>query len=76
MYSPGEPSREKSENRTRKKLQREAILGFFFGFTLLAFIQAIINFLRPNPAVFPAVLLLIFILIDLGLWRWYSADDA
>lgn len=61
---PGDQSRAR-----RRELQLEALLGFLGFFTVLAVIQAVINVLRPEPAVWPALLALVLVLATVAVWR-------
>lgn len=61
-------SQDQSESQ-RKGLQLEALLGFLGFFSFLAVIQAVINVLRPEPAVWPALLALVLVIATVSVWR-------
>ncbi|ALC05192.1 hypothetical protein CDES_03700 [Corynebacterium deserti GIMN1.010] len=53
----------------RRGLQFEALLGFLGFFTFIALIQAVINVFKPEPAVWPALLALVMVLLTTSMWR-------
>lgn len=68
--SPGRPP---SESR-RRKLVWDSVLGFVGFLCLLAVMQAVINVLRPQPAVWPALFALVMLAVTWLLWRFAPRD--
>lgn len=66
----------------RRKLRHEAYLGFVGTFCFLTIVQAILNLLRPEPLLWPALLALGSVLLSVSYFRWYRqhfrehTDDA
>lgn len=56
----------------RKKLVWESILGFVGFFAFMALLNAIWNVFQPEPAIFPSVILVIFLVLTWLAWRGYS----
>lgn len=56
----------------RKKLVWEAALGFVGFFVVMAAATAIWNVFRPEPAVLPAIVLLVLLVLMAGVWKGYS----
>lgn len=65
MNDPRNPGSEEK----RKQLIREAILGFLGFFWFLSLVQAVMNVLRPEPAVGPALLALVLTVVLVAFWR-------
>ncbi|WJZ01895.1 hypothetical protein [Corynebacterium freiburgense] len=61
---PEDPTRE-----TRRKLQRDALTGFLSFFALVSVIQAVLNLFAPEPAIWPAALALILVILTIISWR-------
>lgn len=59
-----DPTRE-----TRRKLQRDALTGFLSFFAVVAVVQAIFNLFAPEPAIWPAALALILVVLTIISWR-------
>lgn len=55
---------------TRNTLVADSIVGFLGFFATIAFIEAVINVFRPEPAVLPAVVALAFISATAVAVRW------
>lgn len=53
----------------RRRLQLDALCGGVICFAVLAVIQATINVLRPEPAIWPAALALLLVIAAVALWR-------
>jgi len=60
-HQPGE--------QQRKKLMWDTLVGFVGFFAFLSVIQAVLNLLSPEPAVWPAVLALVLVIAAVTVWR-------
>ncbi len=54
----------------RRMLIADAILGFFGFFAGIAFIEAVVNLFRPEPAIMPAVVALVLVSTTVAVARW------
>lgn len=54
----------------RRRLQTDSFAGFLGFFAFLSVVQAVINVLSPEPAVWPAVLALILVVATVSTWRY------
>ena len=48
--------------QSRKELQLQSLVGFLGFFAAVAFVQAVINVLSPDPKVWPAALALVLVI--------------
>ena len=53
----------------RRKLMWDTLVGFVGFFAFLSVIQAVVNLLSPEPAVWPAVLELVLVIAAVTVWR-------
>ncbi len=53
----------------RKKLMWDTLVGFVGFFAFLSVIQAVLNLLSPEPAVWPATLALVLVIVAVTVWR-------
>ncbi|WP_315525288.1 hypothetical protein [Corynebacterium durum] len=53
----------------RKKLMWDTLVGFVGFFAFLSVIQAVLNLLSPEPAVWPATLALVLVIAAVTVWR-------
>lgn len=53
----------------REELVKDAVLGFVAFFAFMSVIQAILNLLQPEPALWPALLALVLVVTTVALWR-------
>lgn len=68
--SPKEPQDIDHSASRRRELQWDAALGFSGFFAVLAVIQAVLNLLQPEPALWPAILALVMVVWQTSLWRY------
>ncbi|GAA4783014.1 hypothetical protein FRX94_04165 [Corynebacterium canis] len=64
MRDDNDPTRE-----TRRRLQRDTLTGFLSFFAVVSVIQAILNLFAPEPAVWPAALALVLVVLTVVSWR-------
>lgn len=57
------------QQQHRTKLLWDTLIGFLGFFAVLAVIQAVINLFAPEPAVWPAVVALVLVLVTVATWR-------
>ena len=53
----------------RRKLMWDTLVGFVGFFAFLSVIQAVLNLLSPEPAVWPATLALVLVIVAVTVWR-------
>ncbi|AKE40689.1 hypothetical membrane protein [Corynebacterium kutscheri] len=51
------------------RARKQAVLGFLVFFTVLAVIQAAINVIQPEPALWPALFALVMVVATVMFWR-------
>lgn len=66
---PKEPPDSDPTRNQRRKLQLEALTGFLGFFSVLAFVQAVMNAIAPSPKVWPALLALVLVVATVAAWR-------
>lgn len=71
MVPMSEPTSPRGGNRRpqREDLVKDAVLGFVAFFAFMAVVQAILNLLQPEPALWPALLALVLVITTVALWR-------
>lgn len=57
------------DDGSRRKLQRDALLGFLTFLSIMAVIQAAMNVVQPEPQLWPAILALVLVTSTVVLWR-------
>ncbi|MDO4687127.1 MAG: hypothetical protein Q4A92_11335 [Corynebacterium sp.] len=63
-HDDNDPTRE-----TRRRLQRDTITGFLSFFAVVSVVQATLNLFAPEPAVWPAALALVLVVLTIISWR-------
>ncbi|PRQ10815.1 hypothetical protein C1Y63_09655 [Corynebacterium sp. 13CS0277] len=58
------------DSPTRQRLQWDTIVGFLSFFAVVAVIQAVMNVLRPDPSLGPALLALVLVVAAVSAWRY------
>jgi hypothetical protein len=58
-----------NSDNERRRLQRDTLVGFLGFFAALAVIQAVINVLRPEPLLWPALVALALVGATATAWR-------
>lgn len=62
---------QKPDNITnRRRLVADSIVGFIGFFAGIAFLEAVANVFRPEPAITPAVVMLVLVIATVAALRW------
>ncbi|MBN9644491.1 hypothetical protein ACFSSC_11015 [Corynebacterium mendelii] len=59
----------KHHDSQRQQLVRDSVVGFVGFFAFLSVVQAVINVLRPEPLVWPALLALVMVILFVVVYR-------
>ncbi|WP_373456398.1 hypothetical protein [Corynebacterium sp. 70RC1] len=60
----------------RESLVKDAILGFVAFFAFMSVVQATMNLLQPEPALWPALLALVLVIATVALWRAWKSPNT
>ncbi|MCQ9343127.1 hypothetical protein [Corynebacterium kozikiae] len=55
---------------------KDAILGFVAFFAFMSVVQATMNLLQPEPALWPALLALVLVIATVALWRAWKSPNT